>query len=202
MRSLPRRAGADAAASAGAAGTPAGCPAERHPHGFAEKAHPYGRSRRAGGRRQYPPVGAVRRGAGVLDGQPQHAGDGGGSRDLALQQKGGWRKPLRAGSAGRECPAGDRGRVQLGQGIHHRPGHAVYLPRPPCRADKADRLRDRVHRDRRLPHPVLAVECADGTRYYSDGQQVERFIAGENPDGTVRYGYGTEEQYGHDFKKG
>ena len=22
------------------------------------------------------------------------------------------------------------------------------------------------------------------------------------PDGTVRYGYGTEEQYGHDFKKG
>ena len=49
---------------------------------------------------------------------------------------------------------------------------------------------------------VLAVECADGTRYYSDGQQVERFIAGENPDGTVRYGYGTEEQYGHDFKKG
>ena len=49
---------------------------------------------------------------------------------------------------------------------------------------------------------VLAVEGADGTRYYSDGQQVERFIAGENPDGTVRYGYGTEEQYGHDFKKG
>ena len=49
---------------------------------------------------------------------------------------------------------------------------------------------------------VLAVECADGTRYYSGGQQVERFIAGENPDGTVRYGYGTEEQYGHDFKKG
>ena len=49
---------------------------------------------------------------------------------------------------------------------------------------------------------VLAVECADGTRYYSDSQQVERFIAGENPDGTVRYGYGTEEQYGHDFKKG
>ena len=48
----------------------------------------------------------------------------------------------------------------------------------------------------------LAVECADGTRYYSDSQQVERFIAGENPDGTVRYGYGTEEQYGHDFKKG
>ena len=49
---------------------------------------------------------------------------------------------------------------------------------------------------------VRAVECADGTRYYSDSQQVERFIAGENPDGTVRYGYGTEEQYGHDFKKG
>ena len=49
---------------------------------------------------------------------------------------------------------------------------------------------------------VLAVECADETRYYSDSQQVERFIAGENPDGTVRYGYGTEEQYGHDFKKG
>ena len=49
---------------------------------------------------------------------------------------------------------------------------------------------------------MLAVECADGTRYYSGGQQVERFIAGENPDGTVRYGYGTEEQYGHDFKKG
>ncbi len=49
---------------------------------------------------------------------------------------------------------------------------------------------------------VLAVECADGTCYYLDSQQVERFIAGENPDGTVRYGYGTEEQYGHDFKKG
>lgn len=197
MRGLPHRAAADAAAGAGAAGTPAGCPSERHPHGFAEKAHPYGRSRRAGG--------AVRRGAGVLDGQPQHAGDGGGSRDLALQQKGGWRKPLRAGSAGRECPAGDRGRVQLGQGIHHRPGHAVYLPRPPCRADKADRLRDRVHRDRRLPHPgagrgvrgrnaLLQRRPAGGT-IHCGGEP-------ENPDGTVRYGYGTEEQYGHDFKKG
>ena len=28
---------------------------------------------------------------------------------------------------------------------------------------------------------VLAVECADGTRYYSDSQQVERFIAGGEP---------------------
>ena len=48
----------------------------------------------------------------------------------------------------------------------------------------------------------LTVECADETRYYLDSQQVERFIAGENPDGTVRYGYGTEEQYGRDFEKG
>ena len=48
----------------------------------------------------------------------------------------------------------------------------------------------------------LTVECADETRYYLDSQQVERFIAGENSDGTVRYGYGTEEQYGRDFEKG
>lgn len=49
---------------------------------------------------------------------------------------------------------------------------------------------------------ALTVICADETRYYLDSQQVERFIAGENPDGTVRYGYGTEEQYGRDFEKG
>ena len=55
---------------------------------------------------------------------------------------------------------------------------------------------------------VLAVECADGTRYYSDSQQVERFIAGENPDGTVRYRAVRVRHRGtiwarlHDFKKG
>ena len=49
---------------------------------------------------------------------------------------------------------------------------------------------------------MLAVECADGTRYYSGGQQVDRYIAGENPDGTPDYAYGTEQEYGHDYKKG
>ncbi len=50
---------------------------------------------------------------------------------------------------------------------------------------------------------VLTVVCADETRYYLDGQQVEeRFIVQENPDGTVQYGYGTEEQYGNSFRKG
>lgn len=49
---------------------------------------------------------------------------------------------------------------------------------------------------------VLTVVCADETRYYLDSQQVERFIARENPDGTVQYGYGTEEQYGNSFRKG
>ena len=49
---------------------------------------------------------------------------------------------------------------------------------------------------------VLTVVCADETRYYSDGQQVERFIVRVDPDGTVQYGYGTEEQYGSSFQKG
>lgn len=49
---------------------------------------------------------------------------------------------------------------------------------------------------------VLTVVCADETRYYLDGQQVERFIVRENPDGTVQYGYGTEERYGSSFRKG
>lgn len=49
---------------------------------------------------------------------------------------------------------------------------------------------------------VLTVECADETRYYRDGQQVERFIIRENEDGTVEYGYGDEQIYGHSFKKG
>lgn len=49
---------------------------------------------------------------------------------------------------------------------------------------------------------VLIVVCADETRYYRDGQQVERFIVRQNPDGTVQYGYGTEEQYGSSFVKG
>ena len=44
--------------------------------------------------------------------------------------------------------------------------------------------------------------CADEIRYYMDGQQVERFILRENPDGTTEYGYGTEEQYGNSFRKG
>ena len=49
---------------------------------------------------------------------------------------------------------------------------------------------------------VLTVVCADEIRYYMDGQQVERFILRENPDGTTEYGYGTEEQYGNSFRKG
>ncbi len=49
---------------------------------------------------------------------------------------------------------------------------------------------------------LLTVKCADETRYYQDGQQVERYIAGENPDGTPDYAYGTEQEYGHDYEKG
>lgn len=49
---------------------------------------------------------------------------------------------------------------------------------------------------------ALTVVCADETCYYLDGQPVERFIVRENPDGTVQYGYGTEEQYGNSFRKG
>lgn len=49
---------------------------------------------------------------------------------------------------------------------------------------------------------VLTVVCADETRYYRDGQQVERFIMRENPDGTLQYGYGTEQEYGNSFRKG
>ena len=39
---------------------------------------------------------------------------------------------------------------------------------------------------------VLAVECADGTRYYCDGQQVERFIL-KKEDGTQTYVYESED---------
>lgn len=49
---------------------------------------------------------------------------------------------------------------------------------------------------------LLTVQCADETRYYRDGQQVDRYIAGENPDGTPDYAYGTEQEYGHDYEKG
>lgn len=49
---------------------------------------------------------------------------------------------------------------------------------------------------------VLTVQCADETRYYSDGQRVDRYIAGEKPDGTPDYAYGTEQEYGHDYEKG
>ena len=49
---------------------------------------------------------------------------------------------------------------------------------------------------------VLTVVCADETRYYQDGQQVERFILRENPDGTTEYVYGTEQEYGADCQKG
>ena len=49
---------------------------------------------------------------------------------------------------------------------------------------------------------VLTVACADETRYYRDGQPVERFILQENPDGTLQYGYGTEQEYGNSFRKG
>ncbi|MBD9003666.1 MAG: hypothetical protein EGR21_04525, partial [Faecalibacterium prausnitzii] len=39
---------------------------------------------------------------------------------------------------------------------------------------------------------VLAVECADGTRYYCGGQQVERFIL-KKEDGTQTYVYESED---------
>lgn len=48
----------------------------------------------------------------------------------------------------------------------------------------------------------LTVVCADEIRYYRDGQQVERFILRENPDGTTEYVYGTEQEYGADYQKG
>ena len=49
---------------------------------------------------------------------------------------------------------------------------------------------------------LLIVDCANETRYYRDSQQLERFVAGKNPDGTRDYVYGTEQEYGHDYKKG
>ena len=49
---------------------------------------------------------------------------------------------------------------------------------------------------------LLIVDCANGTRYYRDSQQVQRFILGEGPDGKVMYGYGTEQEYGGSFQKG
>lgn len=49
---------------------------------------------------------------------------------------------------------------------------------------------------------ILTVVCADETCYYRDGQLVERFIMQENPDGTMQYAYGTEQEYGNDYKKG
>ena len=51
---------------------------------------------------------------------------------------------------------------------------------------------------------VLAVECADGTRYYRDGQRVERFIL-KKENGTQTYVYESEDvvtqEYGV-FEKG
>ena len=46
---------------------------------------------------------------------------------------------------------------------------------------------------------LLTVDCADQTLYYRDGQQVDRFIVQENPDGTFDYAYGTDQEYGIDY---
>ena len=52
------------------------------------------------------------------------------------------------------------------------------------------------------PTQLLTVDCADQTLYYRDGQQVDRYIVQENPDGTFDYAYGTDQEYGTDYKKG
>ena len=52
------------------------------------------------------------------------------------------------------------------------------------------------------PTQLLTVDCADQTLYYRDGQQVDRYIVQENPDGTFDYVYGTDQEYGTDYKKG
>lgn len=49
---------------------------------------------------------------------------------------------------------------------------------------------------------LLTVDCADQTLYYRDGQLVDRYIVQENPDGTFDYAYGTDQEYGIDYKKG
>ena len=49
---------------------------------------------------------------------------------------------------------------------------------------------------------LLTVICADQTLYYRDGQPVDRYIVRENPDGTIDYAYGTDQEYGTDYKKG
>ena len=48
---------------------------------------------------------------------------------------------------------------------------------------------------------LLTVDCADQTLYYRDGQLVDRYIVQENPDGTFDYAYGTDQEYGIDYKK-
>lgn len=49
---------------------------------------------------------------------------------------------------------------------------------------------------------LLTVDCADQTLYYRDGQLVDRYIVQENPDGTFDYAYGTDQEYGTNYKKG
>ena len=49
---------------------------------------------------------------------------------------------------------------------------------------------------------LLTVDCADQTLYYREGQLVDRYIVQENPDGTFDYAYGTDQEYGIDYKKG
>lgn len=48
---------------------------------------------------------------------------------------------------------------------------------------------------------VLAVECADDTLYYREGQQVYRYIMRDR-DGNIRYIYGSEDQLGGQFSRG
>ena len=38
--------------------------------------------------------------------------------------------------------------------------------------------------------------------FLHDGQLVDRYIVQENPDGTFDYAYGTDQEYGIDYKKG
>lgn len=36
----------------------------------------------------------------------------------------------------------------------------------------------------------------------AERQQIDRYIVQENPDGTFDYAYGTDQEYGTDYKKG
>ena len=184
VRSLPCRAGTDGKAGAGAAGAPAGCTAAEHPKDLTEKEHPHSGGSGSGS--------AVRFWAGVLDGRRK--------TPVTAEQAKIWtynKKENEANLCVLEVQ-GENVRLELeGSFNWGKPSVTVRAVRytfPHIHA-ALEGLLGTSASDTSIAvsgTQLLTVQCADETRYYRDGQQVERFIL-KKEDGTQTYVYESED---------